>query len=394
MVQIHKAGPKGPAKDLAARGRPGPIFDMTKSLKNAIISALKQYDHISKSYWQIFMNLLIKYCLNLRLNYEGHPCIVLAYDHNRIKASVAELTWLVSAVLFLKGVCLVGKIAKVFAYTWEVGWFLCKAIHYLQNVSAICSVLNLTALSLERYYAILFPFRSKYVLTVRQAQRVTVVVWIASLLLSTPILLVQIHSRVGTRVVAYWCHRDWESEIIWRAYETYMLVLVLLLPTVVMGFAYSVIGYTLLKVVIERSSLVEGIRISNGRRTEDDRDMKQILTMLLVVVVLFFVSWAPLLITNMLQAWDFLPRYSTSPFFKHFKNAVQWLAYSNSCINPLVYGFLSKNFRASFYAAMCPCLRPARPPIRTMSWSHTRTTSVVYKDSIRMSMLSSRPTNL
>lgn len=36
------------------------------------------------------------------------------------------------------------------SYTWNVGFFMCKAVHYMQNVSAMCSVFTLTAMSIER----------------------------------------------------------------------------------------------------------------------------------------------------------------------------------------------------------------------------------------------------
>lgn len=42
------------------------------------------------------------------------------------------------------------QVAKLFSYTWTMGLFLCKAVHYMQSVSAICSVVTLTAMSIER----------------------------------------------------------------------------------------------------------------------------------------------------------------------------------------------------------------------------------------------------
>lgn len=38
-----------------------------------------------------------------------------------------------------------------FSYTWLLGEFLCKGLHYFQTVSMICSALTLTAMSVERY---------------------------------------------------------------------------------------------------------------------------------------------------------------------------------------------------------------------------------------------------
>ena len=39
---------------------------------------------------------------------------------------------------------------KLFSYVWQFGWLVCKLTHYSETLSVICSVLNLTALSLER----------------------------------------------------------------------------------------------------------------------------------------------------------------------------------------------------------------------------------------------------
>ncbi|CAG2209050.1 unnamed protein product [Mytilus edulis] len=42
------------------------------------------------------------------------------------------------------------KFAAFFSFQWNLGEFMCKAVYYIQNVSAICSVSTLTAMSLER----------------------------------------------------------------------------------------------------------------------------------------------------------------------------------------------------------------------------------------------------
>ncbi|XP_042235522.1 gastrin/cholecystokinin type B receptor-like [Homarus americanus] len=390
---------------LGATGESGTTHQYLDALHNGTFPPLQHeddYDYdfnesLSTYYWDELLPPLTVYVMTLMLGVLGNSLIIytiVRYSGMKSTTNVF-LASLASADLLLILICVPIKTAKVFAYSWTFGWFLCKGIHYLQNVSAICSVLNLTAMSMERYYAILFPFRAKYILTVHQAQKMTALVWVLSILLSTPILFIQIHSRVGVRVESYWCHRDWERTSLWQAYETYMLVVVLLVPTLIMGFAYSAIGYKLTKVMIERSSLVgSGHRVSSRSR-DDDRDVRQIVTMLFVVVVLFILCWSPLLVTNVLRAWGVLPAYDPSSFFKHFYNTVHLLAYFNSCINPIVYGFLSKNFRESFYAALCPCLRPTRPPARQMSLSHTRTTSVGYKESFRLSVrYTNRATNV
>jgi len=42
------------------------------------------------------------------------------------------------------------QLAELFSFSWTFGFFLCKLVYYAQTVSATASVLNLTAMSMER----------------------------------------------------------------------------------------------------------------------------------------------------------------------------------------------------------------------------------------------------
>ena len=42
------------------------------------------------------------------------------------------------------------EIASSNSFSWKYGEFMCKSVHYIQDVSAICSVTTLTFMSLER----------------------------------------------------------------------------------------------------------------------------------------------------------------------------------------------------------------------------------------------------
>ncbi|KAK1124224.1 hypothetical protein K0M31_006599 [Melipona bicolor] len=104
--------------------------------------------------------------------------------------------------------------------------------------------------------------------------------------------------------------------------------------------------------------------------------------MLVAVVVLFVICWGPILVDNMLTSYGYLPRVKAGTH-KHLNTAFQLMAYFNSCINPIVYGFMSKHFRESFLSAACGgwwicCPRKGyRAPVkRHPSLSQTRTTSI------------------
>ncbi|XP_037796037.1 somatostatin receptor type 5-like [Penaeus monodon] len=117
---------------------------------------------------------------------------------------------------------------------------------------------------------------------------------------------------------------------------------------------------------------------SRGRRREgDDSEVHQVVSMLVVVVVLFVVCWAPILAVNVLKAYAVLPSYS--PTLKHVVSAAELLSYCNSCVNPIVYGFMSRNFRESFRQVLCCRRRTPRASFsRQMSLSVTRTSILRY----------------
>ncbi|CAG2117159.1 unnamed protein product [Medioppia subpectinata] len=101
-------------------------------------------------------------------------------------------------------------------------------------------------------------------------------------------------------------------------------------------------------------------QIYHNKADEDSSTVKQVtiikvIKMLVAVVVLFIICWSPLLIINVLTAFGIIEPLNYG-YLKPLRTAAHLLSYVNSCINPVVYGFMSKNFRASFKAALSKCL--------------------------------------
>jgi allatostatin receptor len=69
---------------------------------------------------------------------------------------------------------------------------------------------------------------------------------------------------------------------------------------------------------------------------------KRVIKMVLIVVVLFALSWLPIHVILLLRA---LRMYSTTPALISLQVISQIFAYSNSCVNPILYAFLSEPFR-------------------------------------------------
>ncbi|KYQ58994.1 Pyroglutamylated RFamide peptide receptor [Trachymyrmex zeteki] len=368
-------------------------------------------DSFSHFEWAELAPVLVVYTLTFFLGLIGNV-IIIASTLCRLRPLPATPTnvflgGLATADLLLITFCIPVKIAKLFSYTWTMGIFLCKAVHYMQSVSAICSVVTLTAMSIERYYAIVHPMRAQYICTISQARKIVIITWIAAFLLGIPMTFTQTHKEVGVRRIAYWCVRNSEAGLLWKSHEVYMLIVVLVLPLIIMAFCYTSICWEIWRVMKRRyhmtsrhalnpnSADTESIPMTqrqggNERKSrrddkdEESRTMKQVVKMLVAVVVLFAICWAPMLIDNVLTAYGFLPRVK-SGVHKHLNTAFQLMAYFNSCINPIVYGFMSKHFRENFLSAacggwwiFCPRRGYRASVTRNPSLSQTRSTSVRY----------------
>ncbi|OAD54970.1 Galanin receptor type 1 [Eufriesea mexicana] len=105
--------------------------------------------------WAELAPVLVVYSLTFFLGLIGNVVIIGSTLCPRLRPLPATPTnvflgGLATADLLLILFCIPVKVAKLFSYTWTMGLFLCKSVHYMQSVSAICSVVTLTAMSIER----------------------------------------------------------------------------------------------------------------------------------------------------------------------------------------------------------------------------------------------------
>ena len=79
-----------------------------------------------------------------------------------------------------------------------------------------------------------------------------------------------------------------------------------------------------------------------GRVAADSRRKKRVSRMVIIVVVIFAVCWCPIQLVLVLKS---LEMYKITPLTVMIQITSHVLAYMNSCVNPILYAFLSDNFR-------------------------------------------------
>lgn len=92
--------------------------------------------------------------------------------------------------------------------------------------------------------------------------------------------------------------------------------------------------------------------------------------MVVVIVVVFVLCWLPFFIINIVNLVVIIPESSATAGIYFFAVI---LSYANSCANPVLYGFLSDNFKQSFRKVGCRILVRLK-----IFWKTLRTEMMLY----------------
>lgn len=139
----------------------------------------------------IFTMVPIVYGCNFVIGIVGNSMVVaIIYCYMKLKtvANIFVLNLAISDLTFLITLPMWATVTAT-GYHWPFGGFLCKATGALAIFNLYTSIFFLTALSIDRYLAIVHPVRSRRLRTVLYARITCVLIWLFALLLSVPTAL-------------------------------------------------------------------------------------------------------------------------------------------------------------------------------------------------------------
>ncbi|XP_029439305.1 neuromedin-U receptor 2 [Rhinatrema bivittatum] len=206
------------------------------------------------------------------------------------------------------------------------------------------SILSVTTVSIERYVAIIYPFRAKLESTRKRALRILVVIWILSILFSIPntsthgIMLQYFPNRtlVPNSATCIVVKPMWIYNCIIQVTSFLFYVL----PMAVISVLYYLMG---LKLRQDKSLETDEMSMSIQRPSR-----KSVTKMLFVLVLVFAICWAPFHVDRLFFSFV---RDWTEPLANVF-NIIHVVSgvffYLSSAVNPLIYNLLSRRFRSAF----------------------------------------------
>ncbi|XP_054722471.1 RYamide receptor-like [Uloborus diversus] len=216
----------------------------------------------------------------------------------------------------------------------------CPVVQFVQHASVTVSVYTLTVVGLDRYYAIVYPLSNRW--TKSHGRLVVFGIWSCSLGLSSFQL---VHGKaekfeVGGQEV-YDCNEIW-NELDGKIYTSVVFLITFLIPMIVLCYVYGSIGC---KMWAHRTP-------GNADVSRDRQQMAakmKVVKMMATVVALFALCWLPIQVFGLLIYFHpdaVMPEKDED--FGSFAAAFlccHWLSMANSFVNPLIYCFMSDNFR-------------------------------------------------
>ncbi|XP_028677326.1 somatostatin receptor type 1 [Erpetoichthys calabaricus] len=258
--------------------------------------------------------------------------VILRYAKMKTATNIYILNLAVADELLMLSVPFL--VTSSLLHHWPFGSLLCRLVLSVDAINMFTSIYCLTVLSIDRYIAVVHPIKAARYRRPTIAKMVNLGVWIFSIMVILPIIIFSTTTPNSDGSVA--CNMQMpKPERQWMA--------VFVIYTFLMGFLFPVVAICMCYVLIIVKMRVVALKAGWQQRKKSER---KITLMVMMVVTVFVICWMPFYIVQLLNV--FVGQHNAT-----VSQLSVILGYANSCANPILYGFLSDNFKRSFQRILC-----------------------------------------
>ncbi|XP_025018074.1 substance-K receptor-like [Tetranychus urticae] len=231
-------------------------------------------------------------------------------------------------------------IATVKYKSWPFGRLMCQIYMITTSINQFTSSLLLTVMSADRYIAVCHPISSPRYRTPFIAKFICLTVWTVSALLMVPIFMyANVLSHEPKNTLS--CNIVFpENEYMngQKAFTLYSFTLGFFIPFILIFLFYFLVICKLRTVGPKNKS------------KEKKRSHRKVTYLVLTVITVYVGCWLPYWIGQVYITFQ-KPNVRHSDLCVSILLLAGCLSYANSAVNPILYAFLSDNFKKSFAKA-------------------------------------------
>jgi len=240
--------------------------------------------------------------------------------------------------------------------TGALGYFLCTV--FINDSAQYCalygSIINLMAITVERYLKVVHPFWSKKYLK-RWVIYVTMVfAWIGGILRSVPVAFVTTRVRDGVCLPYF----VWESPEVRTTYMFWKFISFCVVPAILFVYCYGLIALVVRRQArVMDANNIQAIAQMNAAQMESKRVKWAIVKTTMIVSMAFVICWLPVNIFPLVLS----VRQQPLSYMRSLISASIFLAYLYICMNPFIYAITHDGVKQTLTGLMVRFNRAVEP---------------------------------
>uniref|UniRef100_H3AIT3 Relaxin-3 receptor 1 n=2 Tax=Latimeria chalumnae TaxID=7897 RepID=H3AIT3_LATCH len=223
-------------------------------------------------------------------------------------------------------------------FSWPFGKMMCKIISSVTTMNMYASVFFLTAMSVARYCSVVSSLKMNRSSSGCSTKWASLLIWIVSIIATLPHAVYSTTAVVSEEELCLVKFPDeyGEPQFWLGLYQTQKVLIGFVAPLIIISVCYM----RLLRFVSSKN-------MSNNNSKRRSKVTKSVT----IVVLSFFICWLP---NQALTVWGIFIKFNVVPFNEAFYTTQAYifpvtvcLAHTNSCLNPILYCLIRREFRAA-----------------------------------------------